>query len=748
MRNSRVIAILFGLVCVLALVVVRAFDPYPVRAMRNITFDQIQRVLPRPFGDYPVRVVDIDEYSLGELGQWPWPRDILAALVDRLGELGAATIIFDVIFPEPDRLSPHRLAANETIAGTSPDVAAQALADSLPDNDRLFADAIARNPVVLGFGVIEFERRGAEEVSPHEAKSGFALLGIDPMASAPAMSKATRNLPVLEEAAAGLGSISLSPGDAIDVVRRIPLVWSDGNLTQPSLVMEALRVAQGASTMIIKGSDEVAGSIESVRVGDFTIPTTSTGDIWIWYDHDRPERYVAAADVLSGSDEALAPLIAGQIVLVGTSATGLLDIRPTALGENVPGVSIHAQVLEQIISNAYLHRAEWVQGLEILIVILIGLLLVISSLFSGPIMSFFLGALSAVSTLAVTWAAFQRWGVLIDPSYALAGGMFIYLALTSFRFLVSDREKRQIRKAFVQYVAPSVLEEIESNPDSLKLGGEIRTVSVMFVDVRNFTPLSEKLRPADLLTLLNRLLSALSDKVIEESGTIDKYIGDSVMAFWNAPINIEHHEYRACLAALKMRVSLRALNESNAFATDGEDGDPHLIAIAIGMCTGEACVGNMGSEQRFDYSVIGDTVNVAARVENACRHVAFDIMMAKSTQEGIAQMATLFAGSIALKGKTDRLSLHILVGDDSVAESQDFKTLQSLHDRLVNALIQTGRIDHALLSACQNAGHSVLPELVDFYERISERTEDYLEQVSTNEADLDIGATALIADRV
>ena len=571
MRGSRLIAVAFGLAMIVALLVVRVLDPAPIRALRDFTFDEIQQFAPRPYGDFPVRIVDIDEASLAELGQWPWPRDRIAAIVDRLVELGAAAIAFDVIFVEPDRMSPKRIAADPRLTAALDSADARTLVSRLPDNDQVFGEAIATAPVVLGFSILRFGIDTDQAQADNTPKTGFAFTGIDPLTAPPRMSKITFNIPQLQEAASGLGSISLNPDDVIDVVRKIPLVWSDGKQFWPSLAIETLRVAQGASTIVVRGSNEAAGVIEGLQVGAFAIPTAANGEFWIWFGHDLPDRYLSAAKVLSESDAFLRPLVEGRIVLIGASASGLLDIRATALGENVAGVSIHAQVLEQIISGTFIQRTDWIEGLELLGFALTGTMLVISGVFSGPILSLVLGGVIAALIVVLTWFGFNRYGLLVDPSFALAGGLAVYFALTSFRFLVSDREKRRIRRAFAQYVAPSILEEIESDPDKLRLGGEIRDVSVMFCDVRNFTPLSEKLEPVKLVALLNKLLGALSEHVIAESGTIDKYIGDSLMAFWNAPTDIPDHEIRACRAALLMRKSLAELNASGAFVVSESD---------------------------------------------------------------------------------------------------------------------------------------------------------------------------------
>ena len=720
MRRSYIPAFVFGLVCILVLGLVRALDPYPVRSVREIAFDQFQRISPRPYQELPVRIVDIDEASLKKFGQWPWPRSVLAELVEQLTLLGAATIVFDVLFVEDDRLSPSRILSDERLADIFNAEQLEDVKRGLADNDRIFAESLASFPAVLGFALISGETAEVPTV-----KSGFAFTGADPSLAAPRLHGATAVLPLLEEAASGLGSISLSPTDTISVVRNVPLVWSNGQDLYPSLVIESLRVAQGISTIIVNAVTDAGTAIESVRVGEFDVPTTSDGSVRVYYDHDRPERYVSAARLLGAPlDAELEAKLSGHIVLIGTSASGLLDIRATTLGENVPGVSIHAQILEQIISGTFLYRVDWIEGLELFGFVLIATYVVVMSLVSGPIVSFVVSGIVACGVAVATWLAFVRSGLLVDPTFSLAGGFLIYFAMTSFRYLVADRDKRQIRGAFSQFVAPTVLQRIESQPDALKLGGEIRDVTVLFTDIRNFTPLSEKLPPVALVGFLNDLLGRLSDDVIAGQGTIDKYIGDSVMAFWNAPVDVPDHRLKACRVALQMRASMQRFNQQ--LADDPASGSAAIgpISIGIGLSSGEACVGNMGSQRRFDYSVIGDTVNVASRVESACKQVAFDILLSDTTAAGAAGMAILEAGAVLVKGKSEPVATHILIGDETVAESAEFLALSAAHEALLRVL-RDGCTGKAELSFAKAAGETVLPVLAGFYDAISERRGDF-----------------------
>ena len=710
--------VVFGvsLSCVAVLTLLRAADPFVVRNIRETAFDLLQRLSPRIYVDAPVRIVDIDERSLSELGQWPWPRHMLGEFVDRLHAAGAATVAFDVIFAEPDRLSPNRLVddprlteALNTALGTAPD---------LPDNDAIFADAMRRGAVVIGFG----SSATAGDAPP--AKAGFAYTGGDPAKSALRLTGAAPVLPVLAEAAAGVGAVILSEQVSSGVVRHMPLVWSDGTKLYPSLAIEALRVAQGAQTYVVH-ADPKTGDVQSIRVGAFEVPTEPTGELNMYFTPHRTDRYISAADIFDDESlRALVPRIEGRIILIGTSATGLFDIRKTTLGENVPGVEVHAQAIEQIVNKQFIHRHDWTRGLEILALVVAALIITATTLFSGARLALIFGGVVALLIALGSWDALTRHNVLIDASFPLAGGLIVWFVATSFRYVTSDRERREIRSAFSHYVHPSVLRQIERSRDQLRLGGENCELTVMFTDVRDFTRLSEGMDPEDVVRFLNTLLGRLSEEIAHESGVIDKFIGDSVMAFWNAPLRQADHAGRACAAALRMRAAVAAMNAGAGFGLPEAVAKTHTVEIGIGVNTGPACVGNVGSDERFDYSAIGDAVNVAARAESACKEVGYDIVVTGPTAEGASGFAFVEAGHVRLKGKAEPVALKALVGGPDVKASPGFAEFQERYHLLIAAL-RDGREVGETMADCRSLAAALDPKLLRFLDRIPERREDF-----------------------
>ena len=712
---SKRVAVAAASTLVLALLtVLRATDPALLTAVRELTFDQYQRLAPRDYEPAPVRIIDIDEASIREFGQWPWPRSRLAELTRALGDLGAAVVAFDVIFAEPDRTSPSAII--DTLDRERSDLSQlrQSLAE-LPDNDAIFAEALAEVPSVVGFAIVPTEQDRKPEV-----KTGFAFGGQDPVDILTPFPSSLASLDVLERSASGTGGVSLSTRDRGGVVRRVPLLFTDGETLYPSLAVEALRVAQGASTILVRATgasseaDSGSPAITDLKVGAFSVPTAGAGEMWVHFTPHEPERYVSARDILDRTKQAeVTPLVEGQIVFVGTSAAGLLDLRATPLGDLVPGVSVHVQAIEQILAGDFLTRPDWTYGAEVLLTFAIGSIIILLFPAIGSISTALLGGVIASGLVGGSFYLFRQYGLLIDPVYPSLASLIVFATATALLYMMTDREKRFVRQAFSQYLSPELVHQLEKAPEQLVLGGEMRPMTILFMDVRGFTPISEQLTPTELVSFLNTLLSPLSDIIQAEGGTIDKYIGDSIMAFWNAPVLVPEHATHACRAALAMIDRVDRLNEEDAFGFRARGLKTQTVQIGIGLNTGEACVGNMGSDRRFNYSVIGDAVNVASRIESSCKAVGAELLVSEDTARDAEGFAFLEAGEIPLKGKSQPVKLFALIGDEAVLATDTFQELQEAHQEMI-ASFHAGDTARAngLLEAC----HALAPpRLKSFY---------------------------------
>ena len=681
----RWLHILFPLALLAFGIGLRATDPDVVQGLRLIVFDTFQRLHPRTYQPANVRIIDLDDESLERLGQWPWPRTLVARLVTRLNELGAAAIVFDMVFAEPDRTSPDQVLS---LWPDTPAVRAfRRYSDESPNHDRVLAAAIADANVVTGFAFTygNLPRKPA-------VKKGFAFSGDDPRRFLPAFTGAVVNLPEIENAAAGNGSFNMA-AERDGIVRRMPTILRLGDDLYPSLMLEALRIAQGGGPTYIVKSSGASGErslgehtgINHVKVGAFIIPTDAQGRMWMRYTPFVPQRYVPIWRVL----EADFPrdLVEGHIVVIGTSAAGLKDQRSTPLNLITPGVELHAQALEQIILNDYLERPDWANGAELVYLAILGLLLILLLPRVGALWCAVIGGSAIAAAFVFSWYAYTRVNWLFDPVFPSIFVLLIYLVESLIGFLRTEAEKRQVRNAFSRYMSPALVEQLAANPEKLQLGGEMKDMTLLFCDIRGFTSISEtyKSDPQGLTRLINQFLTPMTDLILERRGTIDKYMGDCIMAFWNAPLDDEDHARNACASALAMMHRLDGLNEQLRAEAHAEKRRYIPIRVGIGLNSGNCCVGNMGSEQRFDYSVLGDDVNLASRLEGQSKTYGVDIVMGERTYLRVTDHATLELDLIKVKGKDEAVRIYALLGEADMHESDAFKALSECHQAMLDA---------------------------------------------------------------
>ena len=705
-NNVRAPWIVALLVLVNALLL-RAIDPTGLTRLRDVAFDSFQRIKPRTYHPAtPVRIVDIDEAALAEFGQWPWPRTIVARLVDKLTEKGAAAIAFDVVFAEPDRSSISRMV-KDLVAYTDP-ATVQKLAAAIQDNDKVLADAIAHSRVVLGFG---FDPHGGSQ--PPKRMFGTAFAGDDPSQFLPVQQGTVKPLAILEAAAKGNGSVNTDVEGS--VIRRVPMLFRVAGQEGlfPALSIEALRVAQSASTYVIKSSGASSEmsfgaktGIVAIRTGDIEARTDSRGRLALYDSGHREERFVSARAVLK--DEVPPDKLDGQIIFIGTSAIGLKDLRSTPVDDSAPGVEVHAQLAEQMIEQVFLARPDFADGAEFLYLAAIGALFV----FLLPRLS--AGKMTIVAAifigigLAVPWIAFSEYDLLFDPIYPPVTLAVIYVTGTALAFMRTERERSAIRGAFGLYLSPDQVERIARHPELLQLGGEMREITVMFTDVRGFTRISEQFDPHGLTRFMNRFLTPMTDLIRNHRGTIDKYMGDAIMAFWNAPLDVDRHAALACDTALSMQARLIELNEEWKAEAEAE-GRGHIpVNIGIGLNTGQASVGNFGSTQRFTYSCLGDDVNLASRLEGQCKTYSVGIIIGDKTRLQVPDYAALEIDRVMVKGKTEPERVHALIGGFAEAQTQAYQELVRQQAAFL-AQYRTGGFVEALdlIAGCEAAAAAV-----------------------------------------
>ncbi len=687
----------------------------------NMVFEAYMKAKPRPSSGQIV-FVDIDDASLQQLGQWPWPRNVLANIITNIDKAGAKVIIFDGVIAEPDRHSPPNLAA--ALPDGHP--AKEALA-AMPDNDDVLAQAIANTGKFVAGWTHGSNSEPPILKTPVLAKRDVKefLLSRKSRISDGYFQNIAKFLPAMEQAAAGNGSFMISQ-DGHSTVRETALIFHDGKNLYPSLILEGARLLEnnGRSPIKVNANPEYKGyNVEEpfgVTINSYNVPMSSTNKMWVHFRHLQDDETVSIAKFLQPE----LPDLSGKVVFIGSSAEGLMDLRSTPIGF-IPGVKVHINAFEQILQNWYLIRPITADQLEIAAAIVFSLLIILLSFRLNPLwLGVFTLSISA-GGVGASWYLFDAYGGLFDPvtPIIIVGFTFVFASILS--YLKESYEKRQVRDAFGLYISPEYMKELTSDPDKLQLGGETRDLSVMFTDIRGFTSISEGLKPQELIQLMNDFLTPMSDMVMQNRGTIDKYMGDAMMAFWNAPLDDASHAQNACRAALGMRDVLAPINEKLANEAKASGKTPIVLKAGIGLNSGPCAVGNMGSKQRFAYSVLGDAANLASRLEGQTKSYGVDILIGENTYLAARDdFACLEMDLIRVKGKQEAVRIFALIGGQDMHGDAGFNALALEHDTMITSY-RTGSFAAALLSA-QKCAQTQTHGLAEFYNLYIRRCEDLI----------------------
>ncbi|MFP5408771.1 MAG: CHASE2 domain-containing protein [Gammaproteobacteria bacterium] len=617
----------------------------------------LKRTAPAGFDDR-VAILDIDEASLKSVGRWPWNREVMTTLVERLfDQYGVAAVGFDVVFAEADTssgLDTLRQLAQRDLAGSREfQTALKQLAPQL-DYDARFAGALAERPVSLGYYFIPegySDARTGMLPSP-----SLPLTAFDPLVPGTPAVGYGANLTAFQQAVPTAGFFNMRADDD-GTARRMGLVQPFGEGYYVSLSVSSLQVAFGGDPVLagadrrsILGREYVSPWLE---VGGTRLPLGTDGGVHVPYRAGAPFPYISVADVLSG--KAALDQLENRIVLLGSTAPGLSDLRVTPFSNAFPGVEIHAHLITGMLDGTTRVTPPWADDARLVVVLLLGALLTGVLLRFGPTIG--LAAIVALLALllAAYGAAWSRFMVIpmAAPMLTLLG---LYALNTAYGFFAATRSKRQITKLFGQYVPPQLAAEMSRNPAHYTMEGQSRDMTVLFSDIRGFTNFSEKLPPAELAEVLNAYLSTMTRVIQQHQGTIDKYIGDAVMAFWNAPVDLSDHATRAVATALDMQAALPKLNED--FAARGWPE----VKIGIGVNTGRMSVGNMGSEFRMSYTVMGDAVNLGSRLEGITKQYGVGILATQPTVDADPLHAFMKVDDVRVKGKETPVAIYEPLG--------------------------------------------------------------------------------------
>lgn len=660
-----------GLVIVLALAGLRVADPAPLAALREAGFSLIERLAPRRSPTDPlVRRVEIDATSPADISPWPWSRDRLAQLVQRLDELGAAVIVLDLDLAAPDPLSPSRLA------GLVPELDPA----TLPDTDALLAEAIAQAPVILTV-------QPAAAGPPLRLPPGLGLpLGSD---------TALTDLPVLEAARLPLQGLWMA-ADGVGVTNRAetatsrewPLVWRDGQSGLAGLALQSLRLAEGGAPITLPRISGDENSSGAIRVGRYSVPVSGNGALRIYLAPPGSAIALSAGELLGIGYRRLVPEIEGRIVLVG-------------LAEDAAGLDLEVQAIEQIASGQFLSRPDWGDPLELAGFFVFALLTLATALSLGPLAGTGVALAGGAVIVIAAWMSFVTQGLLLDVTFPMAGLLAVLLAGSLLFATMVDGPRRRLRTLFEGRLSRQALSRLVARPERLVLEGQTRSVAIL--QARLVLPASRDRPAAQWLRECNIALHRLARSALAADGMVETADADRLVAIWNAPLETADAARKAALGALAMR---------------------QAGAIRVGLATGEVLLGRSGIGRRQDYVALGDPLDQAENLRRAADIVGYDIVLAENMRRDLADFALLEAGRLPLHPSGRRESVYLLVGDASVAQSGAFRLLALAHGETIR-LLRDGADPSGGMFECRSLAEKLEPGLVHFYERMLSRRTDF-----------------------
>ena len=630
-------------------------------------------------------IIDVDEASQVELGQWPWPRDTLATIVDALfDKYGIRVLGFDVLFAEAEETSADRvideLVASDLVDQPGVREELKRMRESMNGNIR-FAESLIARDVITGFvfkdslGTNEPEATGILP-APIIREAEIAHLSV-PFVEAAGFAG---SLPALQENAAGGGFFDSPLIDSDGVFRRAPLVQRYRGDLYPSLGLAVARLALGSPPVGLEfqGGDErnpTGIELESFLLGESAIPVNEQVAVFIPYRGPQESfRFVPAMDIVSGA--APHELLEDKIVLLGASAAGLLDLRSTPVGQRYIGVEAHANLVAGLLDGTIRKQPSYSDGLELTLLFVIGVLTITWLPRLTP-----LAALTFVLAILAAAAAGNIWmwsslGLVVPVASLFGYTLIAALLQITYGFFIEQRNKRHLSQIFGQYIPPSLVEEMDETGEEISLEGETREMSVLFSDVRGFTTISEGLNAKELTQMMNEFLTPFTRAIQHHRGTIDKYMGDCVMAFWGAPLVDEEHARHAVLSAFEMIESVYTLD--GQFAKKGWPA----IRVGVGIASGEMNVGNMGSEFRIAYTVMGDTVNLGSRLEGLTKQYGVDIIVSDRTASLVPEFACRELDLVRVKGKKEPVSIFEPLGPAADLDAQTAEELAEYTEAL------------------------------------------------------------------
>ena len=650
------------LLTICGLIALRIFDPFPVEIARIKGFDYFQTVGSKYTSDNIV-LINIDEDAIDKEGQWPWPRARMAALIDDLGKANAKTVVFAFLFAEPDRFL----------------------------QDPELAESMKKMPVVLAQDATVYRSKGG-------ARRGVSKIGdVEPWLFT--WDGIVGPIKLLEDSATGVGVGTFAP-EIDGVVRRSPLaVVADGKV-YPSIALETVRVGANARAFTIKAGE---AGVQGVRVRKLPpIATDQNSRIWLNFNKKYPAY---------SSNEPF-PDLSGKIAVVGLTANGLSSIIATPIGEQYSHQVVSSSI-DSIYDPINIKRLDYFDVIELIFIIFICICIVAVLVKSKIGFAFTILMFSFAAIFAISYCGWIYKQFLIDWTFPALALLIVALHSFANRFAREMTLRLQIKRQFEHYLSPPLIQRLQQDPSLLKLGGERRELTLLFCDVRGFTAISEQFKdsPEGLVELINEFLTPMTGTILDNNGTIDKYMGDCIMAFWNAPLDVPSQQSAAARTVISMQELLIKLNDK----LTGEGKLP--LNIGIGLNTGECIVGNVGSEQRFDYSALGDSVNLASRLEGQTKDYGVINIFSETSLDRSGQHAFVELDKIVVKGKAEAVTIYTCLGTFDDAKDFDFDA----HEKLLTLYRSQKWNDAAILSRKLYETCSFIP---NFYGMLEQRIQE------------------------
>lgn len=595
-----------------------------------------------------VVIVDIDETSIKSLGQWPWSRDKLAKILENLTLANVGIVGLDIVFAEEDRTSPHKILQDLKI-----------YKKDVPNYDLEFANVVENSPVILGY---QFDLVKKDNTNAKVPQIPAIFIEKDKPQDKSYLIEAYNtilNIPQIQDKAYSSGFFNNIPDDT-GIIRSVPLIISYDDTIYPSLALEVIRVINDTQKVVVQYDEN---GISNIVLDDISIPTDRYGRMLINFrGPERSFKYISAIDIYNNSFDKSE--IDGKIVLIGTSAAGLFDLRATPFDSIFPGVEVHANIIDNILMQDFIYKASWLDGANILIIFVLSIIIVMlttyTTFWANPIIfiSF------STSYLFLVYNLLFDYGIVLNILFPIATVLIASIMTTLFDYFYNIKKEEAIKAKFASKVSKNVMDDILKNIDKNEFSAKSKEVTIFFSDIRGFTNISEKLDAKELISFLNRYMQPMSEIIIKYQGTIDKFIGDAIMAYWNAPIDIKNH----CDLALK--ASLEQLEVLEKLNVELQKENLPKIDIGIGLNTGTVIVGEMGSSLRSDYTVIGDTINLGSRVESLCKYYDSKLNISNFTKDKLQEKYIFrFLDLVKVKGKNEPVEIWQVLGSGEAKES-------------------------------------------------------------------------------